>query len=169
MRVRTRSIPARELMLPLAHLTTLTGSITLIGTSSNLLIAGIAKDSGVSMTMLSFAPVALPVALVGIALLYFAGPRMLRGTDVRTAKPRERSPEKLGGSPEVVEEVQAMAERNERVRTTPTGPTLTVRLTEPLSILVASVQVLRNLGVTDAIETEGHAPASPGLALDAVG
>ncbi|MBK8463733.1 MAG: hypothetical protein IPL36_12085 [Nigerium sp.] len=79
------------------------------------------------------------------------------------------SPEKLGGSPEVVEEVQAMAERNERVRTTPTGPTLTVRLTEPLSILVASVQVLRNLGVTDAIETEGHAPASPGLVLNAVG
>lgn len=79
------------------------------------------------------------------------------------------SPERLGGSPEVVEEVQAMAERSERVRTTPTGPTLAVRLTEPLSILVASVQVLRNLGVTDAIETEGPAPASPGLVLNAVG
>lgn len=30
---QTRSIPAREVMLPIAHLTTLTGSITLIGTS----------------------------------------------------------------------------------------------------------------------------------------
>lgn len=85
---QTQSIPARELMLPLAHLTTLTGSITLIGTSSNLLIAGIAEDSGVSMTMLSFAPVALPVALVGIVLLYFTGPRMLHGAGVRKARPR---------------------------------------------------------------------------------
>ncbi len=84
---QTRGIPARELMLPLAHLTTLTGSITLIGTSSNLLIAGIAEDSGVSMTMLSFAPVALPVALAGIVLLYFSGPRMLQGSGAATVEP----------------------------------------------------------------------------------
>ncbi len=62
-----------------------------------------------------------------------------------------------------------MAERSERVRTTATGATLTVRLTEPLSILVATVQVLRNLGMTDAIQTEGHPPAAPGLPLGAVG
>src|SRR6188472_4242811 len=62
---QTRSIPAREVMLPIAHLTTLTGSITLIGTSSNLLIAGIASGRGIDMGMLSFAPVALPVALAG--------------------------------------------------------------------------------------------------------
>ncbi|HMR49028.1 MAG TPA: SLC13 family permease [Arachnia sp.] len=86
---QTRSIPARELMLPLAHLTTLTGSITLIGTSSNLLIAGLAEDSGVRMTMLSFAPVALPVALAGAALLALVGSRMLRGTGVVKAEPRD--------------------------------------------------------------------------------
>lgn len=86
---QTRSIPARELMLPLAHLTTLTGSITLIGTSSNLLIAGLAEDRGLSMTMLSFAPVALPVALAGIVLLYLTGPRMLRGEDVLKPRPRD--------------------------------------------------------------------------------
>lgn len=86
---QTRSIPARELMLPLAHLTTLTGSVTLIGTSSNLLIAGIAGDRGVEMGMLSFAPVALPVALVGIALLAFVGPRMLRGSGLTKAERRE--------------------------------------------------------------------------------
>ncbi|MFT3862578.1 SLC13 family permease [Micropruina sp.] len=86
---QTRSIPARELMLPLAHLTTLTGSITLIGTSSNLLIAGLAEDRGVRITMLSFAPVALPVALAGIVLLYFTAPRMLRGVDVLKPKSRD--------------------------------------------------------------------------------
>ncbi|CCH79049.1 putative Transporter, sodium/sulfate symporter family [Nostocoides japonicum T1-X7] len=86
---QTRSIPARELMLPLAHLTTLTGSITLIGTSSNLLIAGIADDGGVTMTMLSFAPVALPVALAGLGVLIVTGPRMLRGSGLARPERRE--------------------------------------------------------------------------------
>ena len=33
---QNRGINARELLLPIAHITTLTGSVTLIGTSSNL-------------------------------------------------------------------------------------------------------------------------------------
>ena len=36
------SVPARQVLLPVAHATTLAGSATLIGTSSNLLIAGLA-------------------------------------------------------------------------------------------------------------------------------
>src|SRR5205085_1881751 len=36
---QTRDVPAREVLLPVAHATTLAGSVTLIGTSSNLLIA----------------------------------------------------------------------------------------------------------------------------------
>jgi len=77
---QTRDIPAREVMLPIAHITTLTGSITLIGTSSNLLIGGIAATSGVDMGMISFAAVALPVAVVGGLVAYVAGPRMLRAS-----------------------------------------------------------------------------------------
>jgi hypothetical protein len=65
---QTRDVPAREVLLPIAHATTLVGSVTLIGTSSNLLIAGIASDDGVHVSMLSFAPVALPVCLVGWVL-----------------------------------------------------------------------------------------------------
>jgi di/tricarboxylate transporter len=76
---QTRDIPAREVLLPIAHATTLVGSVTLIGTSSNLLIAGIASDDGVHVSMLSFAPVALPVCLVGWVLLLLASPRLLRG------------------------------------------------------------------------------------------
>src|SRR5499427_3663303 len=76
---QTRRIPARSVLLPIAHLTTLAGSVTLIGTSSNLVIAGIASQAGVQMSMLSFAPVALPVALVGWLVVYLAAPRMLRG------------------------------------------------------------------------------------------
>ena len=100
---QTRDIPAREVLLPIAHATTLVGSVTLIGTSSNLLIAGIASDDDVHVSMLSFAPVALPVCLVGWVLLLLAAPRMLRGEAAtrsrvcgrggwRFRSPRGRSP-----------------------------------------------------------------------------
>jgi di/tricarboxylate transporter len=76
---QTRRISARSILLPIAHVTTLAGSVTLIGTSSNLVIAGIASQAGVQMGMLSYAPVALPVALVGWLAIYVAAPLMLRG------------------------------------------------------------------------------------------
>jgi len=46
------------------------GSVTLIGTRSNVVIAGIAGERGVDMTMLSFAAVALPVALAGAVVVH---------------------------------------------------------------------------------------------------
>jgi di/tricarboxylate transporter len=76
---QTNHVPARRVLLPIAHATTLAGSVTLIGTSSNLLIAGIASEAGTKVSMLSFAPVALPVCLVGWVLLRLASPRMLAG------------------------------------------------------------------------------------------
>jgi di/tricarboxylate transporter len=76
---QTNHVPARRVLLPVAHATTLAGSVTLIGTSSNLLIAGIASETNVKVSMLSFAPVALPVCLLGWVLLRLASPRMLSG------------------------------------------------------------------------------------------
>ena len=108
---QSRGVPARELLLPITHVTTLAGSITLIGTSSNLLIAGIAAGAGVKMSMLSFAAVALPVALIGWVVIYLTAPLLLRGEkqdhvvvkDWRveipvfpTALAQGRSPEALG-------------------------------------------------------------------------
>ena len=76
---QSRNIPARSVLLPAAHATTLAGTTTMIGTSSNLLIAGIAHGAGVDIDMLSYAPVAVPVALVGWLIIYLTAPRMLRG------------------------------------------------------------------------------------------
>jgi di/tricarboxylate transporter len=76
---QTKGVPARRVLLPIAHATTLAGSVTLIGTSSNLLIAGIASDADVKVSMVSFAPVALPVCLVGWVLLRLVSGRMLSG------------------------------------------------------------------------------------------
>lgn len=71
-------IPARGVLLPMAHATTLAGSATLIGTSSNLLIAGIAKTYGVNLSMFSFVPVAVPVALAGWVVLVLTAPLLVR-------------------------------------------------------------------------------------------
>ncbi len=78
---QTRGIPSRQVLLPIAHATTLAGSTTLVGTSSNLLIAGIAGSAGVAVSMFSFAPVALPVCLVGWVLLLVMAPRSFRGAE----------------------------------------------------------------------------------------
>jgi di/tricarboxylate transporter len=86
---QTRRIPAREVLLPVAHITTLAGSVTLIGTSSNLVIAGIAGERGVDMAMQSFAAVALPVALVGAVVIYFISPRALTGPADTAARSRD--------------------------------------------------------------------------------
>jgi hypothetical protein len=86
---QTKRIPAREVLLPLAHVTTLAGSVTLIGTSSNLVIAGIAGERGVDMGMFSFAAVALPVALVGAMVVYLTGPRALRGAVDTAARSKD--------------------------------------------------------------------------------
>ena len=67
-------VPARGVLMPIAHATTLVGSATLIGTSSNLLIAGLSAPSGVKLTMFSFVPIAVPVALVGWGVLLVTAP-----------------------------------------------------------------------------------------------
>jgi di/tricarboxylate transporter len=72
-------VPARGVLLPITHATTLAGSATLIGTSSNLLIAALAAPSGVKLSMFSFVPVAVPVAIVGWLVLLVTAPVMLRG------------------------------------------------------------------------------------------
>lgn len=86
---QTRGIPSRQVLLPIAHATTLAGSVTLIGTSSNLLIAGIASGSDVHIGLFSFAPIALPVCLIGWGVLLLTAPRMFsKGEDA--APPRKR-------------------------------------------------------------------------------
>jgi len=73
-----RGVPARAVLLPIAHATTLIGSATLIGTSSNLLIAGIAKSFDVEVKMFSFVPIAVPAALAGWVVLVLTAPLLQR-------------------------------------------------------------------------------------------
>lgn len=79
-----RGVSARELLLPMTHTLRLAGSVTLIGASSNLLIAGLVEPYGISLDMFAFAPIALPTALAGCTVLALVGPRLLRGKGLAT-------------------------------------------------------------------------------------
>lgn len=86
---QTRRVPAGSVLLPVTHATTLAGTTTLIGSGSNLVLAGIAATAGVNMTMWSFAPVAVPVALVGWVMIYLTARRIGAGPPRPEAEARD--------------------------------------------------------------------------------
>ena len=65
------SIPASKLLIPLSYMTILGGMITLIGSSTNLLVDGVAREKGLApFTIFEIAPVGIAITIAGI--IYFA-------------------------------------------------------------------------------------------------
>ena len=74
---RNRMSPGRFL-IPLSYATILGGVVTIIGTSTNLTVAGMMIQSGMKpMGFFELAPIGIPVALAGLAYLLWAAPRLL--------------------------------------------------------------------------------------------
>jgi di/tricarboxylate transporter len=74
---RQRLSPSRFL-LPLVFATILGGCVTVIGTSTNLVVAGLVLQAGMEpMGFFELAPVGLPVAAVGMLYLVGIAPRIL--------------------------------------------------------------------------------------------
>ncbi|MEM0908305.1 MAG: SLC13 family permease [Pseudomonadota bacterium] len=70
---------ASRVMMPLSFVTILGGMTTLIGSSTNLLAANVARQSGaVDFSFFSFTPVALMLALVGLPYVFGVVPLLLR-------------------------------------------------------------------------------------------
>jgi di/tricarboxylate transporter len=74
---RNRMSPGRFL-IPLSYATILGGVTTIIGTSTNLTVAGMMIQSGMApMGFFELAPIGIPVCVAGLAYLLFAAPRLL--------------------------------------------------------------------------------------------
>jgi di/tricarboxylate transporter len=71
-------IAPSRLLMPVAFAAILTSSVTLISTSSNLVISGLMTSAGLQpMGMFELAPVGIPIALVGLAYMFFIGRRWI--------------------------------------------------------------------------------------------
>lgn len=73
----TRGVPTSKALMPLSFAALLGGITTLIGTSTNLLAAGVARKSGLEIGFFDFTVPATIMALVGFGYIAFILPRIL--------------------------------------------------------------------------------------------
>ena len=75
--VRLGTAPSK-LLIPLSHMTVMGGMISLIGTSTNLLVDGVAKDAGLAhFGLFEIAPLGIAVTLAGALYLALFADRLL--------------------------------------------------------------------------------------------
>lgn len=102
---RRIGIAPSKLMIPLSYAAILGGTLTLMGTSTNLVVNGLYRDltGDTSLSLFSITAVGLPVALIGLFAIVWLFPRIL---------PERQDAQKFG----------SLREFTLEVRVNPTGP-----------------------------------------------
>ena len=73
--------PASQILLPISYAAILGGTLTLIGTSTNLIVSSFLEDvTGSGIAFFAFLPVALPAALAGLVVMMMVRSALPRGS-----------------------------------------------------------------------------------------
>ena len=89
--LKQRKISAAKYMMPLSYITILGGMLTLLGSSTNLLAAGVARESGIEIGFYAFAVPGLAMAAVGSLYVLFVVPRIVPDNEKDTPDRPQRS------------------------------------------------------------------------------
>jgi di/tricarboxylate transporter len=80
-----------KFLIPVSYASILAGTCTLIGTSTNIIVSDLSDAYGYgAFTMFELAPLGLPIALLGMALLFFASHRFMPSHAAPTCELEER-------------------------------------------------------------------------------
>ena len=93
---RSLGTKASKLLIPLSYAAIMGGSLTLIGTSTNLLVDGVARDQGLApFSIFEILPIGLVVCLWGLIYLALFGRRLLPDRDSMAGMLTDRTRKKF--------------------------------------------------------------------------